>query len=75
MYCPPPRSLEITNVETAGINTIVIPVITPGMLNGNMILVNICLLFAPKSAAASIRLLSIFISTVYIGSIIKGKKL
>ena len=75
MYCPPPRRLEITKVDTAGINTIVIPDITPGRLRGNTTLVNICFLVAPRSLAASIKLWSIFDSIVNIGNTIKGKKL
>src|SRR5690606_41992639 len=62
------NNLEITKVLTAGINTIVIPVIIPGILKGKIILVNTFIFPAPKSSAASIRLLSIFINTEYIGN-------
>ena len=44
-----PKSADISKVEIDGINTIVIPVITPGKLIGNTNLVNVLILFAPKS--------------------------
>ena len=51
---PAPKSCGTTKVVTAGINTMVIPDITPGMLNGSVIVVKTLKLFAPRSWAASI---------------------
>ena len=46
----------MANVEMVGINTIMIPLITPGIDSGNTALINTCDGFAPKSCAASIKL-------------------
>ena len=50
----------MAKVETVGINTITMPLITPGMESGRITLPNTRVGEAPKSCAASIRLWSIF---------------
>ena len=72
---PAPKSCGTTKVVTAGINTMVIPDITPGMLNGSVIVVKTLKLFAQRSWSDSIVFLSIFTSPEYIGKMIKGKML
>ena len=62
-FPPPPSILEIINVETAGTNTMVTPEMTPGMLMGRTTLRKTLRLFAPRSCAASMTLLSILVST------------
>ena len=59
-YCPPPNNFGITNDETAGKKTIVIPVKTPPNDNLNVIFQKVVIGFAPKSLLASIKDLSIF---------------
>ena len=49
IYFPPPRRFGITKFETAGINTIVIPEIIPGILSGKITFLKAWALFAPKS--------------------------
>ena len=66
---------DIANVVTAGMNTIVMPDTTPGMDSGMTTRSTTFTLLAPRSCAASITLRSSFLSTVYIGSIMKGRKL
>ena len=56
-----------------GRNHIVTPLAIPLIESGNVILVNAFIGLAPKSLPASIKLLSILLSTVYIGKIINGK--
>ena len=51
----PPRREEITKVVSAGTNTMVIPLITPGRLSGKIIRQNVFTLLAPRSLAALIR--------------------
>ena len=46
---PPPRRSEITNVVSAGTNTMVMPLITPGILSGKITLQKVCTGFAPRS--------------------------
>ena len=53
-------SSAMAKVDTVGINTITIPLITPGMDSGRITLPNTCVGEAPKSCAASIKLWSIF---------------
>ena len=48
----PPNKSEITKVVKAGTNTIVIPEMIPGTLNGRVIFINVCISFAPRSLAA-----------------------
>ena len=60
----PPSKVEITKVVSAGTNTIVIPLTIPGKLSGRVIFKKVCIPFAPKSLAAFMTLLSIFISTL-----------
>ena len=52
-YCPPPKSLGMKNELTAGKNTNVIPLITPGRESGSVTRLNVCAGLAPKSALAS----------------------
>ena len=54
MNLPPPRRREIANVVIAGMNTIVMPEITPGIESGSTTLKNVVGPFAPRSCAASI---------------------
>ena len=56
-----------TFVYSVGINTMITPLMMPGMDNGNITFQNTCDGVAPKSCAASIRLLSIFCRVLYIG--------
>jgi GTP-binding protein len=51
-------------VLTAGMKTIMMPEITPGMLRGRITFINFVLLFAPKSSAASKTALSILLKAV-----------
>ena len=44
LYLLPPSNEEIIKVLTAGIKTMVIPVMIPGMLNGKITLKNSCLI-------------------------------
>ena len=46
----------------------------PGTESGSVTFRNVCTGFAPRSPAASIRLVSNFISVVYIGRIMNGRK-
>ena len=59
-YCPPPRSFGIKKLDTAGRNTSVIPLSTPGRERGSVTFRKLCMGVAPRSLAASSRLLSIF---------------
>ena len=61
---PLPKSREIANVVTAGMNTIVIPEITPGSESGSTTRRNTFTGFAPRSSAASRMRSSIFLSAV-----------
>ena len=75
-----PRSLsyledKIKKELTAGKNTRVIPLITPGRDNGNVTFLKVSAPLAPKSAAASKRDASILQSAELICKIIKGTKL
>ena len=45
----PPNSVETSNVDITGTNTIVIPDKIPGIDIGNITFQNVCILFAPKS--------------------------
>ena len=62
-------------LETAGRNTSVMPEMTPGRESGSVTRRNACTGVAPRSLAASSRLLSILASEVWICRIIKGMKL
>ena len=53
------NSSLIAKVDIVGINTIVIPLIIPGMESGKVVLVNTPIASAPKSCAASLYDLSI----------------
>ena len=74
-YCPPPRSFGMKKLDTAGRNTSVMPEITPGSESGSVTRRNACTGVAPRSLAASKRLLSILARDVWICRIIKGMKL
>ena len=52
---PPPSTRGIKNVVTEGMNTIVMPLITPGKLRGIVTFVSVCQSLQPKSCAASPR--------------------
>src|SRR5690606_26095267 len=59
--CPPPKSREMTKVVMAGMNTMVIPDTTPGMLKGKITFMNTWKGLAPRSPAASTTPLSILL--------------
>ena len=61
------NSSAMAKVETVGINTITIPLYTPGMDSGTITFQKLCQRLAPKSCAASTSELSIFCSVLYIG--------
>ena len=61
----PPSKLDITKVLMAGTKTMVIPVITPGILKGKITLLKVVATSAPKSSEASNNLLSILVNTEY----------
>ena len=63
---PPPRSFGMKKLETAGRNTSVMPEMTPGRESGSVTRRNACTGVAPRSLAASSRLLSILASEVWI---------
>ena len=63
-----------TNLNAAGMNTIVIPLTIPGTESGSMTFVYTLLFVAPRSYAASMRCESILDTVLYIGSIMKGRK-
>ena len=62
-------------LDTAGRNTSVTPEMTPGRLSGSVTRRKACTGVAPRSFAASSRLLSILASEVWICRIMKGMKL
>ena len=59
-YPPPPNNLGITKLDTDGKKTNVIPEMTPGKDKGSVIFKKRWRRLAPKSLAASNKLLSIF---------------
>ena len=61
---PPPRISEIAKVVMAGTKVIVMPLMMPGMLKGSSTSLTVRKFEAPRSFAASIRLLSILIITL-----------
>ena len=65
----------MAKVVTAGMNTMVMPEITPGMDWGTTTRVTTRSGFAPRSSAASMMPPSTFLSAVYTGSTMKGRKL
>ncbi len=70
----PPLNLSgKANAVILGRRVINTPDNTPLKLSGNTILKNVLKALAPKSREASIKLLSIFSRTLYIGNIINGK--
>ena len=58
------------NVEMLGTNTMVMPVVMPGMESGTSTFATTWYTFAPRSCAASMTLLSILTMMVYSGSTI-----
>ena len=68
-------TLGMKKLDTAGRNTSVIPLSTPGRDRGSVTFRKDCTGFAPRSFAASMRLLSIFAREEWICRIIKGMKL
>ncbi len=58
---PPPSIREMMKVLIEGTNTIVMPVVTPGMASGMMTRPVTCHMFAPRSCAASMTELSILV--------------
>ena len=64
MVCPPPRMRGIKNVVTEGMNTIVMPDMIPGRLNGSVTRTKVRGPLAPRSWAASRSLTSILFSDV-----------
>ena len=60
-------SSEMAKVDIVGRNTIMMPLTTPGMERGTITLRNTRSWLAPRSCAASMRFLSIFIIVLYIG--------
>ena len=54
-YCPPPKSFGMKKELTAGRNTSVMPLMTPGSDSGKVTRRKVCTGFAPRSALASTR--------------------
>lgn len=67
---PPPSMRLMMNVEMLGTNTMVMPVVMPGMESGTSTFATTWYTFAPRSCAASMTLLSILTMMVYSGSTI-----
>ena len=67
---PPPSIRLMIKVDTAGTNTMVMPVAMPGTDSGMSTRVRILLMPAPRSWAASTTLWSILVMAVYSGRII-----
>ena len=61
---PPPSSLLMAKVDTEGIKTMVMPLMTPGMDRGKITRRNTLAVLAPRSWAASMTLGSILSMTV-----------
>ena len=61
---PPPSIRLMTNVDTAGTNTMVMPVLMPGTLMGMSTRTRVLVVEAPRSWAASTRLWSILVMLV-----------
>ena len=61
---PPPSIRLMTKVDTAGTNTIVMPVLMPGMLMGMSTRNSVLVVEAPRSCAASTMLWSILVMLV-----------
>ena len=61
---PPPSTRGMKNVVTDGMNTIVIPLITPGMLSGIVTFSRVLASLQPRSMAASPSLGSILLRLV-----------
>ena len=55
MVLPPPSIRGMKNVVTEGMNTMVMPLTTPGMDRGMVTLYRACQGLQPRSAAASLR--------------------
>ena len=72
MTVPLESSFEMTKVETAGTNTIVMPEMTPERLSGRITLRKTVCPSAPRSCAASMTKGSIFTMTLSIGRIMPG---
>ena len=66
---PPPSMRLMMKVEMLGTNTMVMPVVMPGMASGTSTRVRMWNWFAPRSCAASMTLWSIFTIMVYSGRI------
>ena len=62
--CRPPRMSETTKAPITGMKTKIVPATTPGSESGRITFKKVLTIFAPKSAAASNRLPSIFSSEV-----------
>ena len=63
----------MTNSPADGMNTRMLPAITPGMLRGNVTRQNVCQRLAPRSCAASFKLISNFSRAAYSGRTINGR--
>ena len=61
---PPPSIRLMTKVDTAGTNTMVMPVLMPGTLMGMSTRNRVLVVEAPKSCAASTMLWSILVMLV-----------
>ena len=61
---PPPRSEETTKVVRAGMKTIVMPEMTPGMESGKVTRTKVCPELAPRSLAALMTFQSISFSAL-----------
>ena len=71
----PPKRAEITKVVRAGTNTMLMPLMIPGTLNGIRIFVITCKPFAPRSLAALITLSSILTRAFVNGQHHKGQEI
>ena len=71
---PPPSICEMAKDVSDGTKTITIPLMTPEIVSGSIILKNIVTLFAPRSRAASIQSFLILVMELYIGSSMNGRK-
>ena len=69
-----PKTSDMANVETVGINTISTPETMPGSDSGNRTFISVVSGDAPRSCDASIKDLSMPDSTEYNGNSINGKK-